>query len=110
MSRGQQQGQPDIVRNPLKEAQDNAIKSSISLTDLASALQQLDLSTVPPHKTADAIRDHLSRIIGDTAIDPAARQAIQVGRAIHARQAADKAIQNALTISRAANKVILPKG
>lgn len=53
----------------VRNRQAEALTSSITPEELGKAMSQLDLSGVPPHKRALAIRDHLMRIMADTIHD-----------------------------------------
>lgn len=53
----------------IKNRQRDALPSNITPHQLGQAMQQLDLSTVPPHKRAQAIKDHLMRIVADSIHD-----------------------------------------
>ena len=53
----------------IKNREKERLSSSLTLPELGQAMKQLDLSTVPPEKRADAIRDHLMRIVADSIHD-----------------------------------------
>lgn len=65
---------------------DDAIPSTISLHDFGRAMAQLDLATVPPHKRAAAIIDHLARIQSETMVEPNHREAIALARSLHQKR------------------------
>jgi hypothetical protein len=46
-------------------------------------MKQLDLTSVPPEKRLDAIKDHLLRVQEETLVDPAQRAVIRAARKMH---------------------------
>lgn len=64
----------------IKNAQKDALKTSMSLPDFGKAMSQLDLSAIPPEKRRAAIMDHLMRIMVGTIHDRS--QAADIAAAI----------------------------
>lgn len=65
--------------------QKEAIPARISLHDFGQAMSQLDLSTVPPEKTAAAVRDHLTGIMSETILSPTASFDLAMARQMRRR-------------------------
>ncbi|NBQ50750.1 MAG: hypothetical protein EBR05_08745 [Marivivens sp.] len=53
----------------IRNIEKDALSSNISLTDFGKAMNQVDLSLVPPEKRRLAIFDHMMRIMADTVTD-----------------------------------------
>ena len=70
----------------IRNSQAEALTSNLTPTQLGQAMQQLDLSTIPPHKRADAIRDHLMRIMADSIHDRSKATEIHAARYLHAKR------------------------
>ena len=73
----------NLVRNTQREA----LTSTLTVDELGKAMAQLDLSTTPPHKRADAIRDHLLRIMAETIHDRTTAVEIHAARHMRAQRA-----------------------
>jgi hypothetical protein len=71
----------------IRNRQTDALPSSITPTQLAQAMQQLDLSAIPEHKRPQAIRDHLMRIMADTIHDRTTAFEIHASRLLRQKQA-----------------------
>lgn len=70
----------------LTNKQAEAIPSRISLNDLGKAMSQLDLSSIPPEKTAAAIHDHLTGIMAETIMSPTAAFDLAMSRKMRHRR------------------------
>jgi hypothetical protein len=68
--------------------QQAAHPSTLSLEVFGQAMSQLDLSTTPPHKRADAIRDHLVRVMADTVRDRTLAVELHAARYLRAKRRA----------------------
>jgi len=53
----------------IKNPKADALPSTITISDFAKAMSQVDLSSVPAHQTKTAIFDHMMRIMSDTVKD-----------------------------------------
>jgi hypothetical protein len=53
------------------------IDSNLTLHQFGHAMKQLDLSHIPPHNRAKAIREHLTKIMADTVTDTDAKQKLR---------------------------------
>jgi len=69
-----------------RNRQAEAIPAKISLEDLGKAMSQLDLSSVPPEKTAAAIHDHLTGIMAETILSPTAAFDLAMARRMRHRR------------------------
>lgn len=58
-----------LIKNPQKEAH----PSTLTPDAFARAMQRLDLSSVPPENRGSAIREHMTRIMAGSIIDPTVR-------------------------------------
>ncbi len=65
--------------------QAEAIPSRISLYEFGKARSELDLSSVPDHKKAAAVRDHLAGIMSKTVLSPTAAFDIEMSRQMRRR-------------------------
>lgn len=70
----------------IKNNEGDALESNITLAEFGSAMKQLNLADVPPHKRAEAIQDHLMKIMADTISDKEKAQEIHISRILKARQ------------------------
>ena len=70
----------------IKNTQRDALPSSITPQELGQAMQQLDLTSIPPHKRKAAIRDHLMRIMADTIHDRSAAIELHAARYLHQKR------------------------
>lgn len=66
--------------------QKDAIPARISLHDFGKAMSELDLSTIPPEKTAAAVRDHLTGIMSETILSPTAAFDLSMARQMRRRK------------------------
>tara|TARA_B100001057_G_scaffold25136_2_gene23215 strand:- start:33536 stop:33757 length:222 start_codon:yes stop_codon:yes gene_type:complete len=64
----------------VKNIQKDALESSISLGDFGNAMKQLDLESVSKEKAAEAIKDHLMKVMADTIKDKQKAQEIHISR------------------------------
>lgn len=71
----------------VRNRQAEALTSSITPTELGQAMQQLDLTSIPPHRRKDAIRDHLMRIMADTIHDKQKAFEIHASRILRQQKA-----------------------
>ena len=60
--------------------QAEAIPARISLYEFGNAMSKLDLTTVPEHKKAAAVRDHLAIIMSETILSPTAAFDLSMSR------------------------------
>lgn len=67
--------------------QTQALTSSITPAELGQAMQQLDLTSIPPHRRKAAIRDHLMRIMADTIHDRTKAFEIHASRILRQQKA-----------------------
>ena len=74
----------------VRNAQKDAIPAHISLEQLGTAMAQLDLQNIPPHKRHEAIMEHLGRIASETAALPSDRRKLMTARLLRARLAANE--------------------
>ena len=72
----------NLVRNTQREA----LTSTLTVDELGKAMAHLDLSTIPHHKHADAIRDHLLRIMAETIHDRTTAVEIHAARHMRAQR------------------------
>ena len=63
--------------------QAEAIPSKISVEEFGKAMKQLDLSSVPPEKKADAIKDHLMGIVSENILSPTASFDLAMARQMY---------------------------
>lgn len=63
--------------------QAEAIPSKISVENFGKAMKQLDLSTVPLEKKADAIKDHLMGIMSENVLSPTASFDLAMARQMY---------------------------
>ena len=54
------------------------IESKMTPEQLGKAMSELDLSNIPEHNKPKAIREHLTKIMAETILDPNARADLQV--------------------------------
>ena len=54
------------------------LDSKMSLDQLGTAMSELDLSSIPEHKKPKAIREHLTKIMAETILDPDKRAELEV--------------------------------
>lgn len=74
------------VRNRQKEA----IPANITVEELGSAMAQLDLQNIPPHRRHEAIMEHLGRIASETAARPSDRRKLMTARLMRAKLSANE--------------------
>tara|TARA_R100000951_G_scaffold34729_2_gene29500 strand:- start:109 stop:330 length:222 start_codon:yes stop_codon:yes gene_type:complete len=65
--------------------QAEAIPSRISLHEFGKAMSELDLTSVPNHKKAAAVQDHLASIMSKTIMSPTAAFDIEMSRQMRRR-------------------------
>ena len=53
----------------INNKQADALESNMTTEELGQAMNQLDLSSVPPHKRKSAVMDHLMRIMAQSILD-----------------------------------------
>ena len=70
----------------IKNAQADALPSNLTLPEFGNAMAQLNLNGVPSHKRADAIKDHLMRIMADSITDRQTAQEIHISRILRQRE------------------------
>jgi len=66
----------------------DALPSNITTAEFGKAMAQLNLDGIPEHKRAEAIRDHLMRIMADSIIDKQKSQEIHISRILRQREQA----------------------
>ena len=64
----------------VKNVQKDALESNITVAEFGSAMKQLDLESIPKERAAEAIKDHLMKIVGDTIKDKQKAQEIHISR------------------------------
>jgi len=74
----------------VRNRQKDAIPANITVEELGTAMAQLDLQNIPPHKRHEAIMEHLGRIASETAALPSDRQKLMTARLLRARLAANE--------------------
>lgn len=70
----------------IKNQQADALPSNMTPAELGQAMSQLNLSGVPEHKRAEAIRDHFMRIMADSIYDREVAQEIHISRILRQRE------------------------
>jgi hypothetical protein len=64
----------------IKNIQKDALESNITLDQFGNAMKQLNLSEIPRERAAEAIKDHLMRVMADTIKDKEKAQEIHISR------------------------------
>lgn len=64
----------------INNKQADALESNLTTDELGKAMDQLDLSTVPPHKRASAVMDHLMHIMAKSILDKEKANEIHISR------------------------------
>lgn len=54
------------------------LESKMTLDQLGKAMSELDLANIPERNKPKAIREHLTKIMAETIVDPNARADLQV--------------------------------
>ena len=54
------------------------LESKMTLDQPGKAMSELDLANIPEHNKPKAIREHLTKIMAETIVDPNARADLQV--------------------------------
>jgi hypothetical protein len=70
----------------IKNQQADALPSNVTPAELGQAMSQLNLSGVPAHKRAEAIKDHFMRIVADSIYDKEVAQEIHISRILRQRE------------------------
>lgn len=64
----------------INNKQADAFESNMTTEDLGKAMDQLDLSSVPHHKRASAVMDHLMQIMARSILDKEKANEIHISR------------------------------
>jgi hypothetical protein len=69
----------------INNKQADALESNMTTEELGQAMNQLDLSSVPPHKRKSAVMDHLMRIMAQSILDKEKANEIHVSRLLRSK-------------------------
>lgn len=69
----------------IKNVRKDALESNITVSELGNAMSQLDLKSVPKDRAAEAIKDHLMKVMADTIKDKEKAQEIHISRILKKR-------------------------
>ena len=68
----------------INNKQADAHESNITLVEFGNAMKQLNLDDVPDHRRAEAIQDHLMRIMADSIRDKEVAEQLHISRILNA--------------------------
>lgn len=67
----------------IKNKRAEAHESNITLVEFGNAMKQLNLDGVPDHKRAEAIQDHLMKIMADSIRDKEVAEQLHISRILN---------------------------